>query len=95
MKVFELARKVGMKPKELLAELASHGIKSHLAIVPEEIVSGYLGVEKKTGEEPVARAVAPEPEVVGCPYTKEQVELGIRCLGNKAPQWQWRHILNG
>ena len=32
-----------------------------------------------------------EPE--GCPYSPEQIELGIRCLGNKSAQWKWRHII--
>jgi hypothetical protein len=30
-----------------------------------------------------------------CPYSIEEIELGIRCLGGKAPQYKWRHLLNG
>jgi len=47
MKVHELAKKTGKKSKELLQEL---GLKSHMSMVPEDVVSEYLGSEKKISE---------------------------------------------
>jgi hypothetical protein len=28
-----------------------------------------------------------------CPYDLKEIDLGIRCLGSKAPQWKWRHLI--
>ena len=28
-----------------------------------------------------------------CHYTVAEIEIGIRCLGNKGKQWKWRHLL--
>lgn len=32
-------------------------------------------------------------ELGECPYTTEQIKLGIRCLGGNAPQYKWRHLI--
>jgi hypothetical protein len=108
MKLYELAEVTGMSVKDLKKEL---GQKSHFVKLSDEVVAEYLGGEKKIKEarqeeaevvdtaEAIPEPVVEVPEVVEekeeCPFSLAEIDLGIRCLGGNAPQWKWRHLLNG
>jgi len=96
MKAYEAIKLLKADRKEFLEQ---YGIKSHMSKIPAELEAELFGVEKKIQAEPEPAPTVDTPEAIpvakeACPYTAEQVELGIRCLGAKAPQWKWRHILN-
>ena len=96
MKVYEASKLLKISNKEF-CEL--YGTKSHMVKLSAELEAELFGEEKKIPTEPepekaVDSTEAPAVVEEECPYTPEQVELGIRCLGGKGPQWKWRHILN-
>ena len=100
MQAYEAAKKLEIPNKEFLAK---YGLKSHMSKVPDDLVAELFGEEKKIEtQQPTTETVdSAETDVVEvevketCPYTTAQIELGIRCLGGKAPQWKWRHMLDG
>lgn len=104
MKAHEAIKLLKADRKEFLEK---YGIKSHLSKIPSELETELFGDEKKIYQEPepaqtvdsaetelVEVKVLPKKEPV-CPYTPAEIELGIRCLGSKSKQWEWRHILDG
>jgi hypothetical protein len=104
MKAYEAAKLKKMTNKEFLKE---YELKSHMSKISPELEAELFGEEKKIQAEPesaptvdtaeadVVTPVEPtsDEQSTECPYTKEQIELGIRCLGNKSPVWEWRHII--
>ena len=104
MKVYELSKKVGMSNKELLQET---GLKSHLSVVPEDILAKYITEEPEDAdteitEDVVAEVVAEikEPKIIEewepigkCPVSLETLELSLRGGGDKSPYWKYRGLL--
>lgn len=101
MKAYEAIERLKMDRKEFLA---TYGVKSHLSKLSDELVEELFGSEKKIEAEPKPpKAVDTSEDELPvlkvntngkrCPYTPQEIELGIRCLGNKAPQWEWRHLI--
>ena len=44
-------------------------------------------------KEEVVNEKVPKSTEETCPYSIEEIRMGCRCLGNKAPQWKWRHLI--
>jgi hypothetical protein len=103
MKVHEASKSKKMSNKEFLEEYGEeYNLKSHLSKIPAELEEELFGQEKKieTPEpEPTETVDSAETVVVEvqepviekapeCPYTKEQVRLGIRGCGNKSSMWR-------
>ena len=93
LKQYELKSHMSKVPAELEAELFGE---------EKKIQTGQAGTETVDRAETTVVAVDAITEVVTeeveavtdeeCPYTPAEIELGIRCLGGKAPQWKWRHL---
>ena len=60
VKVYELAKKLGVKSKVLVAEIDE--VDHHLDTVPDHIVEKYLGIQEAP-ETPVEAVVEQEPSV--------------------------------
>lgn len=76
MKVHELSKKLGVSNKELLEEL---GLKSHLSVVPEDVLAKYEAAEPVVEAEPTEEI----PDV-------DLIRRSINGLGNKSPYWKYR-----
>jgi hypothetical protein len=108
MKLYEVAKQMGKKSKDLLAEIDDPRVKTHMSLVPESIVAELLGSEKKIEEaieEPTetvdsAEAVVvvakaePAPVAPTCPVDLITMATSIRGLGGKSPYYKWKHMLN-
>lgn len=84
MKVFEYAREHGItstKAKE------KFGLPSHLSVIPEQA----LQAPSQPAEEPPV--VEPTTEPIEDVPPLDVIELSIRCLGGKSPQWKYRHLI--
>jgi hypothetical protein len=86
VKVFELALQRGVNAKELAKEL---GLKSHLSIIPEKVVSE---LSPEVIEE-VAVKVEEKPKGYVPRATPEEMIGSIRGLGTKSIYWHLRKEL--
>ena len=78
-------------PEDILAELGlEKKIKEAIAEPTKTVDSAETDV---VDSEPSKPSKAPELPKEVCPYTAEEIELGIRCVGNKGQHWKWRHII--
>ena len=97
MQVYKLAKLLGIKSKELIAEL--DGIDHHADNVPDEIADKMLADMNETPIpaiiEPAeaTQTVSAAPEAPTCPVDMSTVELSIRCAGNKSPYWKYKNLL--
>ena len=101
MKVHEVAKIMGIKSRELISRLDC--VDHHNDLVPEELIAELIG-GANSEEESIDDAVLNSPDVVEevkvvkapaekCEYALDQIELSIRCLGNKSPLWKYRNLL--
>jgi hypothetical protein len=84
----------GEEKKIQTGQAGAEGVDSSEAVVLVPVVE-----EEDTKAEEVAQN---PPDIVNdytdakeCPYTLEEIALGLRCLGSKGKMWEWRHLLNG
>jgi hypothetical protein len=105
MKAYEAAKLTGMKSKAFCEQ---YGIKSHTSKIPADLEEQLFGEEKKTETEPQPETPVDSVEAVvveddfpvlkindegeRCPYSPEEIELSIRCLGGVSPCYKWKHL---
>jgi hypothetical protein len=110
MQVYKAAKQLKISNKELIKLIDRPEVDHHLDNIPDELLEELGLNEKKISTpepEPAQTVDSAETSVVKvdvkepyenteteCPYTKKEIELGIRCLGGKAPQYKWRHMLS-
>lgn len=107
MKVYEVAKSMKIKSKELIKLIGDPRVDHHLDTIPDDILE-TLEVEEKKIETPepertqtvdsaktdvVDVEIEEVPAKSECPYTIQEIKLGIRCLGGNAPQYKWRHLI--
>jgi hypothetical protein len=80
-------------------EIETDSLKSTEEIVEERNSRApEAGLSGGEDNEPVQDAaeestVNVSDDTGSCPYDLKEIDLGIRCLGSKAPQWKWRHLI--
>lgn len=75
LRVFELAKKAGLKSQDLIVFLRRRGIevKNHMSVIDEEVVAQILGIGKpKKGEQEVASVREEKEEVIIEVFEKEE-----------------------
>jgi len=88
MKVFEVAKQTGMTNAEIKEKT---GLKSHLSIVPEDILADLIGSETVDSSETVVVEAKPKeglPEGV----TPQMVWHACTGIGNRHPLWKFKHL---
>jgi len=85
-------------PEDILATLGLEKKTTQAEPKPAQTVDSTETVF--VGTEYVAENLNPDVELSKqvvedevCPYTAEEIELGIRCVGNKGPHWKWRQVI--
>jgi len=102
MKVYELAKILGVKSRELINKIDE--VDHHADKVPDEVLCKYLP-DEPAEEVVLAPIVEPvvETQTVStsikvketCPVDMATLELSIRCVGNKSPYWKYKALLEG
>ena len=80
-------------PEDILAELGFEKKITEAVAEPTKTVDRAETIVVDKSEEELHAELQPVVPVEDCPYTPEQIELGIRCLGNKGPHWKWQHLI--
>ena len=81
MKIYEVAKQMGKKSKDLLAEIDDPRVKTHMSLVPESLLADLLGSEKKieeTVEEPTE--TVDSAEAVGVVVAKPEPPMSTKAL---------------